>query len=193
MPELIAASVKEKARALGADLVGVASAAHMNEHPPDPQWPQTPGRLWPDCRSVIVVAKRMPWGAYRSLDQLVKRATPHHVMNRLDDIAYDLTCFIEDNGGHATPVPQQVTDSRLKRGTYGSLSLRHAAVEAGLGTLGLNMVLITPRFGPRVYVAAVLTDLELEVDGPMAEALCLGPQCGRCLLAVPRTLSNTGA
>ncbi len=157
----------------------------MNRYPPDPQWPQTPERLWPQCRSVVVLAKRMPWGTYRSQDMLVKRAVPHNVMNRLDDIAYDLTCFLEDNGVHATPVPQQVTDSRLKRGTYGSLSLRHAAVEAGLGTLGLNMMLVTPRFGPRVYLAAVLTDAELATDEPMTEALGLGPQCGRCLLACP--------
>lgn len=60
MPDLTAAWVKEKAYALGADLVGIASAANMNANPPDPKWPQTPERLWPECRSVIVVAKRMP-------------------------------------------------------------------------------------------------------------------------------------
>lgn len=185
MPDLTAAWVKNKARALGADLVGIASAASMNEHPPDPKWPQTPERLWSECRSVIVVAKRMPVGTYRTQDAVVKRMTPHYVMNRLDQIALDLTLALEDRGVYAVPLPQQVTDTRLKRGTYGSISLRHAAVEAGLGTLGLNMMLVTPEYGPRVYLAGVLSDAQLEHDAPPGHAYCLGPKCGRCLLACP--------
>lgn len=185
MPTLTASIVKEKARALGADLVGIASAQSMNLYPPDPNWPQTPERLWRECRSVVVVAKRMPLGTYRTHDVLVKRMTPHHVMNRLDQITLDLTFVLEDLGAYAVPVPQQVTDTTLKRGTYGPISLRHAAVEAGLGTLGLNMMLVTPEYGPRVYLGAVLTDAELACDAPPAEAYCLGPKCGRCLIACP--------
>lgn len=185
MPDLTAAWVKEKARILGADLVGIASAANMNANPPDPKWPQTPERLWSECRSVIIVAKRMPVGTYRTQDMLVKRMTPHYVMNRLDQVTLDLAYALEDAGAHAVPVPQQVTDTRLKRGTYGPISLRHAAVEAGLGTLGLNMMLVTPQYGPRIYLGGVLTDVALECDGPPREAYCLGPKCGRCLLACP--------
>lgn len=185
MNDLTADWIREKGRALGADLVGIASAARMNENPPDPRWPQTPGRLWAECRSVVMIARRMPMGTYRAQDDLVKRMTPHYVMNRLDQIALDLACAIEDRGAYAVPVPQQVTDTRLKRGTMGSISLRHAAVEAGLGTLGLNMMLVTPEFGPRVYLAGILTDAALDCNGPPEEAHCLGPKCGRCMLACP--------
>lgn len=59
------------------------------------------------------------------------------------------------------------------------------AVEAGLGALGLNMMLLTPEFGPRVYLSAVMTDAELEPDGRLAGRLCLGAACGRCLTACP--------
>ena len=44
--------VKQMARDLGADLVGVASADVMNAFPPDPLWPQTPEAITPRCRSV---------------------------------------------------------------------------------------------------------------------------------------------
>jgi len=40
--DLDATVVKEKAKALGADLVGVVSAKTLNDFPPDPKWPQTP-------------------------------------------------------------------------------------------------------------------------------------------------------
>jgi epoxyqueuosine reductase QueG len=72
-----------------------------------------------------------------------------------------------------------------KGDTRGPLSLAHAAVEAGLGTLGLNLMLLTPEYGPRVMLGAVLTSAALEPDRPMAEPLCLGEACGRCLLACP--------
>jgi epoxyqueuosine reductase QueG len=69
--------------------------------------------------------------------------------------------------------------------TRGPLSLPHAAVEAGLGTLGLNLMLLTPEYGPRVILGAVLTHGDLEPDRPLAAPLCPGESCGRCLLACP--------
>ena len=65
------------------------------------------------------------------------------------------------------------------------LSLDHAAVEAGLGTLGLNLQLLTPEYGPRVMLSAVLSSVPVEPDEKMAAALCHGPECGRCLSACP--------
>jgi len=49
----------------------------------------------------------------------------------------------------------------------------------------LNLQLLTPQFGPRVVLTAVLCSVDVECDQPMAEALCLGPECGRCLKACP--------
>ena len=51
------------------------------------------------------------------------------------------------------------------------LSLPHAAVEAGLGTLGLNLQLLTPEFGPRVLLTAVLCSVDVALrpqDGDRA-------------------------
>lgn len=41
------------------------------------------------------------------------------------------------------------------------------AIDAGLGELGRNTLLITPEFGPRVRLAKVFTDLPLVVDKPI--------------------------
>ena len=65
------------------------------------------------------------------------------------------------------------------------LSLPHAAVEAGLGTLGLNLQLLTAEFGPRVILTAVLCSVEVECDAKMEHSLCIGPSCGRCLKTCP--------
>jgi len=58
-------------------------------------------------------------------------------------------------------------------------------VEAGLGTLGLNLQLLTPEFGPRVILTAVLCSVPCATDQRREAALCLGPSCGRCLKACP--------
>ena len=41
------------------------------------------------------------------------------------------------------------------------------AMQAGLGDLGRNGLLITPEFGPRVRLSKVITDLPLLVDTPI--------------------------
>ena len=56
-----AAEVKRRAKELGADLCGIASAATLNAFPPDPRWPQTPERISPYCKSVIVVVQSSQW------------------------------------------------------------------------------------------------------------------------------------
>ncbi|TAK36752.1 MAG: hypothetical protein EPO21_01440 [Chloroflexota bacterium] len=182
---ITASDVKRMARQLGADLVGIASAAELNANPPDPLWPQTPARLLEECTSVIAIAKRIPWGLLRSHDSLLHRMAPILTIDPIERIAVELSYWLEDQGFHAVPAPGEIADIRLKGGSYGLLSLRHVAVEAGLGTIGLNMLLLTPEYGPRVYLAAVMTNAELEWDGVRKESLCLGPSCGRCLLTCP--------
>lgn len=185
MSTLTPEEIKEKAQELGADLVGICSAAPLNAYSPDPNWPQTPQRIWPGCQSAVAIIKRLPWGLFQAKDRLVRQAEPHPVLDKLDAIAVDLTYYIESRGFHACPVPGSHGDTELKRGTYGPLSLRHVAIEAGLGTLGLGLLLLTPQYGPRVYVAVVLTDAELSPDQRMRQRLCLGVSCSRCLLACP--------
>ncbi len=185
MKRITADYVKKVALELDADLVGIAPAKALNANPPDPACPQTPERVWGQCRSVIVLGKRMPWGIYHARNLPTRQYVPHLVMDHLDRAALSLSYRLEGMGHYAFPAPQQHTDPSMKRGTYGPLSLRHLAAEAGLGTIGLNMMLLTPRHGPRVYLSAVLTSARLEPDGPLPEPLCLGISCGRCLLACP--------
>ncbi|MGI9415195.1 MAG: hypothetical protein ACR2PM_16080, partial [Hyphomicrobiales bacterium] len=64
-------------------------------------------------------------------------------------------------------------------------STRHLGIEAGLGTFGLEVNILTPEFGPRVYLTGILTDLELEPDEIMTEQVCIGESCSRCLYSCP--------
>jgi epoxyqueuosine reductase QueG len=185
MAELNAAYVKRRAKELGADLVGIASAATLNAFPPDPRWPQTPERISPYCKSVIVLVQRIPAGAFRCKTNVPVQYIDMLVLRKMDKVAYRLAEELEDAGHPAFVTAAQETDWNYKRASYGRLSTRHLGVEAGLGTLGLEVNILTPEFGPRVYLTGILTELELEPDRPITEQVCIGESCSRCLHACP--------
>jgi ferredoxin len=180
-----AAEVKRRALELGADLAGVASAATLNAFPPDPRWPQTPERILPGLKSVIVLVQRIPSGAFRARSNVPVQYMDMLVLRKMDKIAYRLAAELEAAGHPAFVTAAQETDWNLKRASYGRLSTRHLGVEAGLGTLGLEVNILTPEFGPRIYLTGVLTELELEPDARITEQVCIGESCSRCLHSCP--------
>lgn len=191
LPDLSATEVKTRARELGADLCGIASGAVLDAHPPDSRRPQTASAISrDDSRSVVVVARRLPvgLGRLRGHDDRHKQYATELTLSDLEEVQLKLVYFLEDRGFPSITIPPVHFDPRQydRQGdTRGPLSLAHAAVEAGLGTLGLNLMLLTPEFGPRVVLGAVATAAHLEPDRPLAVALCPGESCGRCLLACP--------
>ena len=180
-----AAAVKRRALELGADLAGIASAATLNAFPPDPRWPQTPERISPHVKSVVVLVQRIPAGAFRARTNVPVQYMDMLVLRKMDKVAYRLAGELERLGHPSFVTAAQETDWSYKRASYGRLSTRHLGVEAGLGTLGLEVNILTPEFGPRVYLTGILTELELEPDQRMTEQVCIGESCSRCLHSCP--------
>ncbi|WP_052249647.1 hypothetical protein [Tateyamaria sp. ANG-S1] len=180
-----ALEVKSIAKTLGADLVGIASAEVLNAHPPDPKVPQTPDRISPHCKSVIVIASRIPVAAFRAKSSVAVQYMDMLVLRRMDKISHRLATRLEEAGHPSFVTAAQETDWDYKRASYGRLSTRHLGVEAGLGTLGLDVNILTPEYGPRVYLTGILTELELEPDGKTTEQVCIGESCSRCLHSCP--------
>jgi epoxyqueuosine reductase QueG len=182
---LSAELVKQRARELGADLVGIADAAILNAFPPDPRWPQTPERISPYVKSVIVLVQHIPAGAFRCKSNVPVQYMDMLVLRKMDKVAYRLAEELEAVGHPSFVVPAQETEWSYKRASYGRLSTRHLGVEAGLGTLGLEVNILTPEYGPRLYLTGVLTELALPADRPMTEQVCIGESCSRCLYSCP--------
>jgi epoxyqueuosine reductase len=180
--KLTAEAIKAKARELGADLVGIADGknvdtSHITEH---------------DGGRVIVMATRVQAGSSRipRWNDRNKYYNDELSLTFLEEASLELVYWLEDAGYPAIIVPPTHVDpwrytGDPKKHQTTLISLPHAAVEAGLGTLGLNLQLLTKEHGPRVLLTAVLCSVDVECDKPMTEALCLGPECGRCLKACP--------
>ena len=186
MPRLRAPDVKRRARELGADLVGIASARTIAEHPV-PGCPNAPENILIGAKSVVVLARRLLSGMSRELgwDNRNVHYAGELALTKMEDIAYELGRFLEDHEFPSLMTPAAYSRSHQVEIAGKALSLPHLAVEAGLGTLGLNLQLLTPEYGPRVILGAVVTQADLEADQKLERALCLGEACGRCLLACP--------
>jgi epoxyqueuosine reductase QueG len=174
--------IKQKAKELGADLVGIADGAKLN----------TRAITEHDGERAIVLAVRLQAGTsrIRAWNDRNKFYNDELSLTFLEEVSLELVYWLEDAGYPAIIVPPTHVDPwrydgdpEKHQGTL--LSLPHAAVEAGLGSLGLNLQLLTPEFGPRVLLTAVLCSVDVECDQPMTQALCLGPECGRCLKTCP--------
>lgn len=198
--ELVAAA-KER----GLDLVGVANIERFENAPPR----MHPASIFPECRSVIVVGKRILRGDWRGIEEGTYWPTYtyygyHGLLNSffIPVGVYETACFLEDHGWEAVPyypgVPEtQPPDPPVREGAVAPnvhLAIRIAGMAAGVGEMGWSKVFLTKQFGPRQRLAAILTDLELEPD-PLIEPGTLCDRCGACARgcpadAIPKTRSG---
>ncbi len=91
----------------------------------------------------------------------------------------ELCGALEELGVAFHPVPH-TQDQRL---LVSNFSHKYAATRAGLGWIGRNSLLVTPEWGPRVFLRTVLFDLDLEVAEPVNESRC--GACTACVDACP--------
>lgn len=175
----LAELVKNNAKALGCDLVGVCSIKALKE------WEEEGKKILPNARSVAVVGCRLSRAAIHSDNIRMAQFDTHCVYDKLDRILNGLSVFLEDKGFLAVSLPLYlpIKMSKETQGLIGDISLRHAAVEAGLGEIGLNRLLLTKRFGPRIRLGAVLTTAPLKPEQRFREKLC--DNCGECIKACP--------
>ena len=103
---------------------------------------------------------------------------------RAASIAKTLTAVLRSHGAKATP----------QYDAHYEVILPPLAVEAGLGELGRNNILIADTYGSRVRIGAVTTTLQLESDEPISlgvERFCRS--CTRCASACPARALETGS
>ena len=172
--------IKRKAKSLGATLVGFTNVARYREYYPDSPTVFHPDRIWPEAKSVIVMAVPMPLPIVESTPSINYQElyTTSNIM--LDRIAYDLVLWLTAKGYPAIWAPRDCySDLKyLINNAMSSFSHVIAGYLAGLGTIGWNHTLLTKEYGPRHRLVSVLTSAEIEPDEVMREELCL--HCDVC-------------
>lgn len=171
--------IRDFALNLGVDYVGFAAAE-------DYRSPRSPKliSLMPEARSLVVLAFR-ELSTCESPSPQITNAGRMDVMSFTRSINYRMAGFLERAGAKAmtVPVSYPMEMSATTKGSIGEVSLRHAAVAAGLGTFGRHNIVIHPKLGTRVIFSAILTNLELPSDLPVTDELCT--QCDACVRSCP--------
>lgn len=164
---------------LGADVCGVANIDRFTNAPKGFH----PTDIFADCKAVIVFAKTLPRGLTKVNPRLIYQHFNSIGPVELDRIAYLASNEIEKAyNGLAMPIP---SDGPLeywdndKTEARGLLSMKHAAVLAGIGTLGKNTLLINRKYGNMLSIGIVLTDLDLPSD-MLDEEICI-KGCKLCI------------
>lgn len=170
------------ARRRGADSVGVVSAADYEAKVPNLQRPSTTAR---GMNSLICFVKHMLTGSFATRDVPVQSLNSHFCMDNVERISMEIAEWLERRDFLAIPVPPEAADMSLQRSPAGTLDFKWVAEESGVGTVGLELNLLTPDYGPRVYIGVVMTDARLDPTPKLKEHLCPGMKCGRCAVICP--------
>lgn len=174
------AQLKRRALAAGAALVGFTDLNRFREYYPDSPTVFHPDRIWPEAKSVIVLAVPMPLPMLETTPSINYQELYNTSNIMLDRIAYDLVLRLDRLGFPAIWAPRDgYADLKyLIDNAMSSFSHVIAGYLAGLGTIGWNHTLLTREYGPRVRLVSVLTSAELPPDEVIQEDLCL--HCDLC-------------
>jgi epoxyqueuosine reductase len=186
-----ARSIKKMLHDEGVDMVGIADATKLIcAHPPRPAT-----ALMPTARSVIVMAVAHSMGAVCAPSIKLWTRNKMQTSRLLDSTAEKLSRLLERSGYLTLPVSadKPVDIHRFdpdtgKKFTHtkviGHLSLKHAAVSAGMGQIGRSNLLLTERFGPHQRLCGIITEARLEPD-PFRELKLCPDTCKRCEASCP--------
>lgn len=134
-----------------------------------------------EYRSALVFA--VPYEEQLNLDSYTEERFENSILNarnKLEIILKDIEIVLKEEciKYYIPPVAQQNEEDLLA-----VFSFKYAAVNAGLGWIGKNDVLITEKYGPRVRLSAVLVDYPFETGRKITESRC--GSCNRCVDICP--------
>jgi epoxyqueuosine reductase QueG len=183
--------IREIILSYGADICGFA---HIDRFAAAPRG-FTPADLYGECKAVISFGLALPHGLSKVNPRLIYGHYSDKSCEETDTIAFKSAKKIEQLfAGHAIPVPcdtpYEYWDSGKMEGR-GLLSMRHVAVQAGLGSIGKNTLFVNRRFGSMLTLGAILTDLELPSDA-LSESVCIAA-CRKCVDSCPAQALGEGA
>jgi len=190
---------KQFAAEHGAALVGIAPPERFADWPAE----HSPMSIAPEARAVVAIGLRITRGTLRGNEEGTNFNT-YGVFGYawLDSDFVSLTTFecaeyLEDNGWEAAPLfpfppeayPQGIAVRKGAPAPNVYPDFARVAVACGLGEIGINGDLLTPRFGPRQRIQLILTDAPLDPDPLCEEKVCR--ECLACAESCPLDAVST--
>jgi epoxyqueuosine reductase QueG len=146
--------------------------------------------LLPNSNSLIIFAKQIPDFVFL-VNKKLKTYYLHSLIKEMDKIAYDFSAMLNKDGFNTLPVPC-FFPVELKNGILkGYISLKHLAEKAGMGSIGLNTLLISEKYGNRLCLSAIITEKDYKARNVKPkELLCYN--CKKCIDSCPSKAIRNG-
>jgi reductive dehalogenase len=188
-PEANARLIKEVARFLGADLVGVSEMR--------PEFVYTHyGNMFDSAKGrlgePVELTHRYAISVAKGMDRRKLNSSPSYIENDETGLRYAelalITCML------AGYIREMGYPARAHHLVNEAVLHQPLAVQAGLGELGRNDTVISARYGPGMRLGTVTTDLPLAVDAPVrlgVNEFC--QMCGKCADNCPSQAIPKGA
>jgi len=200
-PSAITAALKDRARDLGFDLVGVAPALTPVTLPKFEEWVEAgyagemqyierrrdayahPRHVLPVVKSVVMLG--MCYDPGRGTDEQPGEAAGVGRIARYARGSRDYHDVIRESLKQLAARLHELEPGSRTRAVVDTAPLleRDFARQSGLGWFGKNTLLINKSLGSYLFLAALLTDVELVADEPHETSHC--GTCTRCLQACP--------
>jgi epoxyqueuosine reductase len=176
---------------VGADVCGFANVNRFVDF----EKGFSPVDIYNDCKSVLVFGLALPHGLSKISPRLIYEHYNELSCPTVDSIAFQVAKIIKRKYEcFAVPIPCDdpvgAWDDETKT-AHGLLSMKHAAVMAGIGFMGKNTLLTNEQFGNQLTIGAVLLSLDLPSDD-LCPNLCI-PTCHKCIDNCPvHAINNDG-
>jgi epoxyqueuosine reductase len=176
--------IKELAYQLGADVCGIASVNSFQDAPKGFH----PTDILSNAKSVIVYGKQFSRGTFLAKSNAPYTMFRNQLIQEIDTLSMRLSLKIEEEGYIAAPIPSsepyEFWDTQRRHGR-GIISLKHSAQLAGIGGIGKNTLLVNEKYGNRLWLGGVITNMELRPDQP-AKSFC-PENCQICIDTCPQS------
>lgn len=116
--------------------------------------------FFPGAGSVIIFAKEIPQSVYK-LPPKEKTREMLIIAESLDMTAKKLSALLNKGGISAKPVPLYLPVTITEGKVRGLVRLKQIAAAGGLGTTGRSSLLLTPQYGPRVFLGGIVTSQQI--------------------------------
>lgn len=185
-------TILEKARAQGASLAGIATVQELKIAPSYAAYDKNSfnveysGVKWHEEHKSILVWALVHPESEPILDWWSMKVPGFSPGNRIMRAqSKKIRIWLgEELGINALSLPYQIE--------YGGAFLKDAAALAGLGIIGMNNLLVTPEYGPRVRLRGIFLEAELEPTGPIDFDPCSGCPL-QCHDSYPNNAFRTGS
>lgn len=183
----LAQALREYASILEVDFIGFCPVDSFDEAPED----RKPSVYLENARSIVSIAYKLNYASIQNLPTTRSAYMLEHdyANKHLDRASQRLARFLEGQGFDAVAFDAGAgfyhEAGKAPKRFAADFSHKHAATACGLGKFGLNNLVLSPRWGPRMRLVSVVTDAQLEYDRPFEGNPCLTTECEKCIEICP--------